>query len=107
MLPSRATFAFEARRARVLAWGRAGWTAGSPQRHDGAPSVPFADELDAMLGLRIGHHYEDYGFPTGNGYFVGVAYRELLGTRFVGLTIGYSIDMATKQRRIGHGESNW
>jgi hypothetical protein len=48
-----------------------------------------------MLALRIGHHYEDYGYPSGNGYFVGVAYRELLDSRWVGATIGYSIDLGT------------
>jgi len=45
--------------------------------------------------------------PTGNGGYLGVAYKELFGTRFVGLTLGYSIDMATKQRKSGEGESNW
>jgi len=80
---------------RVLARARASWIAGADGRHDGAPSLAFADELDAMLALRIGHHYEDFGFPSGNGYFVGVAYRELLGAHWVGATIGYSIDLGT------------
>ena len=83
-------------RIRVIGWARAAWIAGSPQRHDGAPSLPFADELDAMLGVRIGHHYEDYGFPSGNGPYVGIAYKEMVGTKFIGLTFGYSIDISTK-----------
>jgi hypothetical protein len=107
VLPLDVDLELETNRVRLIAWGRAGWTAGSPQRHDGAPSAPFADELEAMVGIRIGHHYRDYDFPTGNGGYVGVAYKELFGTRFVGLTLGYSIDMATKQHKIGHGESNW
>ena len=57
-----------------------------------------AQELDATLGVRIGHHYEDYGFPSGNGYFVGAGYRELAGTRYVGAVVGYSIDLATPRR---------
>jgi hypothetical protein len=61
-------------------------------RQDGAR---FADELDAMLALRLGRGYGDWGFPTGNGYFAGVAYRELYGARFVGAVIGYSVDMGT------------
>ena len=98
VLPLDVDLELDANRVRVIAWGRAGWTAGSPQRHDGAPSVPFADgALDAMVGVRIGHHYRDYGFPTGNGGYLGVAYKEMFGTKFVGLTLGYSIDMATKQ----------
>jgi hypothetical protein len=107
VLPLDVDLELDANRVRVIAWGRAGWTAGSPQRHDGAPSAPFADELEAMVGVRIGHHYNDYGFPTGNGGYLGVAYKELFGTRFVGLTLGYSIDMATKQHEAGHGERNW
>jgi hypothetical protein len=35
-------------------------------------------------------------FPTGNGYFVGVAYREAEGARFIGATIGYSVDLGTR-----------
>ncbi|HET9992542.1 MAG TPA: hypothetical protein VFQ65_28610 [Kofleriaceae bacterium] len=107
VLPLDVDLELDANRVRVIAWGRAGWAAGSPQRHDGAPSAPFADELEAMVGVRIGHHYTDYDFPTGNGGYVGVAYKELFGTRFVGLTLGYSIDMATKQHQAGHGERNW
>jgi hypothetical protein len=81
-------------RVRVLARARASYIAGAPDRHDGAPSIPFADELDAQLGLRIGHRYNEY-VPSGNGYFAGVAYREMMGARYAGIVIGYSIDLAT------------
>lgn len=87
-------------RFRVLARGRVAYIAGANARQSAAPSIPFADELDAMLGLRFGRHYEDYGFPTGNGYFVGASYRELAGVRFLGLTIGYSIDLAMPRRWV-------
>jgi len=60
--------------------------------------------VEGMLGLRIGHHYEDYGFPSGNGYFVAASYREEGGARMVGVTIGYSIDLATRQRSGGDAE---
>lgn len=86
-------------RLRVLARVRAAWIAGADGRQGGAPSATFADELDAMIGLRIGHHYEEEGYPdfsSGNGYFAGVAYRELAGTRFAGLVFGYSVDMGTR-----------
>ena len=99
-LPFDVDLELDASRVRLIGWARSAWIAGSPQRHDGAPSVPFADELDAMVGVRIGHHYTDYGFPTGNGAYIGVAYKELTGTKFVGLTFGYSMDMATKQRTV-------
>jgi len=82
-------------RLRLLARARTSYVAGADSRQSAAPSIPFADELDAMVGLRVGRHFEDHGFPSGNGYFVGVSYRELAGTRFAGLVIGYSIDIAT------------
>jgi hypothetical protein len=98
-LPLEATVELGGNRLRVLARARASYVAGAPGRHDGAPSIAFADELEGLLGLRIGHHYQDWGFPSGNGYFGGIAYRELAGSRYVGLAIGYSIDGATERRR--------
>ena len=99
-LPIELTAELGGGRLRVLGRARVSYVTGAPDRHDGAPSVPFGDELEAMLGLRIGHHYEAYGFPSGNGYFVAASYRELMGARYVGLTIGYSIDLGTPR---GHG----
>ncbi len=32
---------------------------------------------------------------TGNGAYLGVAYEKLAGIKFLGLTFGYSLDMAT------------
>lgn len=87
-------------RLRLLARVRTSYVAGADSRQSAAPSVPFADELDATLGLRIGRHYEDWGIPSGNGYFLGAAYRELAGTRFLGLVLGYSIDGATKRKTV-------
>lgn len=98
-LPVELTAELGGGRVRVLLRARAAYVAGADSRQTAAPSTTLADELEATLGLRIGHHYEDFGFPSGNGYFAGVAYRELAGTRFAGLVIGYSIDGATPPRR--------
>jgi len=87
---------------RLLGRARIGYIAGAASRQSGAPNVPFADELDAMIGLRIGHHYDAHGFPSGNGYFVGASYREQAGTRFAGLTIGYSLDVSLRRRFGSH-----
>jgi len=99
-LPVEAIAELGGGRARLLARARAAYIAGAAGRQNGAPSLPFADELDATVGLRLSRTYRDHGFPTGNGYFAGVAYRELAGTRFLGLAIGYSIDMATPRRWV-------
>jgi hypothetical protein len=95
--PIELTGEFDAGRARLLARGRITYLAGASGRARGAPTTSFADEAEALLALRIGHHYNSYGYPTGNGYFAGIAYRELLDARFLGLTIGYSLDVATRR----------
>ncbi len=76
---------------RVLARARASLLAGAARRDR---------EYEAMLAVRIGHRYHDNGFPSGSGAFLGVAARELEGARFVGATIGYSIDIATPRRVV-------
>ena len=101
LLPLEATLELGGGRVRLLVRGRASYIAGADGRQSAAPSAPFADELDATVALRIGRHYEDYGFPSGNGYFFGASYRELAGTKFAGLVIGYSIDMATPRGKRG------
>jgi hypothetical protein len=103
VLDDAATFPLEARLevgrgVRMLARARVTYLAGAPMREDGAR---VGDELEGMLGLRFGTAYDEYGFPTGNGYFVGASYKEQLGTRFVGLMIGYSIDMGTRRNPRG------
>jgi hypothetical protein len=98
-LPLELTGEFGGGRIRVVTRVRISYVAGAAERARGAPTLSFADEAEAMLGIRIGHHHDPGGFPTGNGYFAGVACRELLGARFAGLVIGYSIDLATEPRR--------
>jgi hypothetical protein len=98
-LPLEAIAEVGSGRVRLLARARAAYVAGADARQNGAPSIAFADELDGTVGLRIGRRHRNSGFPVGNGYFVGASYRELAGARFAGVTIGYSVDMATPRRR--------
>jgi hypothetical protein len=104
--PVETIFEFGGGSVRLLGRARVTWVDAAPGRDAGAPSARFSgalqpDELDAMLGLRLGRHAEDFA-PVGDGYFAAVAYREQLGARFVGLVIGYSIDMASPRRRPWH-----
>ena len=46
--------------------------------------------------MRIGRRYREWGFPSGNGYFAGVQYREAEGARMVGGVIGYSVDVGSR-----------
>ena len=101
-----ATFPVEARfevgrGIRVLGRARAVFLAAADNRQDGAR---FGDELEAMLAVRIGRAYTDWGFPTGNGYFIGATYREALGAQFAGAVIGYSIDMGSPRTRRRYDE---
>lgn len=82
---------------RLLARGRALWLAGANSRQDGSRTLGWADELDATVGIRIGKRYTNFGFESGNGYFIGASYREQMGAQFVGLVIGYSLDGGTKR----------
>jgi hypothetical protein len=79
---------------RVLARARVAWLAGT--HDDAAPSL--GEELEGMLGVRLGSAYNADGFPVGEGYFVAAAYKEFLGARYIGLTIGYAIDAGTKRK---------
>jgi hypothetical protein len=83
-------------RLRVLSRARVTWVVGADGRENGAPSLPAGDELEASVALRIGHRWTDYDFPAGNGYYVGVAYREAEDTKMIGLVIGHSIDAASR-----------
>jgi hypothetical protein len=83
-------------RLRVIARGRIAWIAAAPERRDGSRTITFADELEASLAFRLGHRYTDWGYPTGNGWFVGASYRESEGARMIGGMIGHSIDAGTK-----------
>jgi hypothetical protein len=94
-LPLEARFEI-GRGIRVLGRARATYLFATNGAREGG--ARFADELEAMLAVRLGTAYNDYGFPTGNGYFVGAMYREALGAQFFGAVIGYSIDMATRRR---------
>lgn len=83
-------------RLRVLARARAVWLRAADGRDDGAPTFGWTDEVDATFGVRLGRSYREYGFPSGNGYFAGVSYRESEGARFVGGVIGYSVDVGSR-----------
>jgi hypothetical protein len=82
-LPLQATVALGSGSVRVLGRARVAWLAGT---HDDPR------ELEGMLGVRVGHHYHDWDFPSGNGYFIGAAYKEMRGERYLGLAIGYELD---------------
>ncbi len=84
---------------RILGRARATYLFNASDRKDGGTITPFADELEASLGVRLGRAYNEWGFPTGDGYFVAANYREALGARYLGITLGFSVDMGTYRTR--------
>jgi hypothetical protein len=100
VLDDALTFPLEARLEvgrgiRMLARARVTYVNAAPMRDNGAR---VGDELEGMFGVRLGNAYDEWGFATGNGYFVGATYKEQLGTRFYGVIVGYSIDAGSRRK---------
>ncbi len=91
---------------RLLARARASYLAASDARQDGSPTMTWADEFDAMFAIRVGRRYDKFRLASGNGYFLGAAYREMEGAKFVGIVFGHSVDMASQvgRRRYAYEE---
>ena len=80
-------------RLRLLTWVGDRYLFGEAARDGGADSrAPFGDELTAGAGLRWSKRGAIHGNPYGGGYFLGAVYREQLGARYLGVTIGYHLD---------------
>jgi hypothetical protein len=77
---------------RVLARARAVWLAAARGRENGVRSASWIDEGEASFAVRLGNRWTDWGHPTGNGYYLGVAYREAEGAKMVGAIFGVSLD---------------
>lgn len=71
---------------RIAATARASWVTAA-ERDDGAPDASFADELRVTAGVQLGAF--DYRIADhGQGFYLGLDVRELVGIRSVGITIG-------------------
>lgn len=67
----------------LLSRTRVSWLLNRTSRDNGSPTVPFADELDALLALQRSGEWNYL-----EGSYVGIAYRELEGARFIGVVFG-------------------
>ncbi|MCA9679029.1 MAG: hypothetical protein H6709_24570 [Kofleriaceae bacterium] len=84
-----------ASRVGVALWLQPSWVVAGADRYDGATTVDVFDEVRAGLSLRVGRRYHRWGFGSGNGYHVGVTWTEQVDTRFVGLLLGYDLDVTS------------
>ena len=74
-------------------WARAAWLA-ADERHGGSDLLSSWDELSAgaAVGLTKSSAFRYRNAYSSTGYYVGFRYGELLGTRTLGVTIGYRAD---------------
>ncbi len=95
-LPLEARFEFDASRyARVGFRASAQWNALTPARERSRLAHPAFDELAFGAFARFGktRKYESDGF-LGSGYFIGVERREVMGTAWLGVSLGVETDAA-------------
>jgi hypothetical protein len=83
-------------RLAVALWVQPAWLPLSDTRADGAPDVDFVDELRTGITFRAGRRYHQYGMRAGNGYHLGALFAEDSGARYIGVTVGYDLDVATE-----------
>ncbi len=95
-VPAEAYLAVRAGRFGVSAWVRPTWIAVGASRRDGATSLGAVDELYAGIRVRLGRSYHRWGFRSGNGYHLGLTWSELAGTRLLGVTVGYDLDVTSE-----------
>lgn len=71
---------------------RPSWLFGADERKRGARTLSSLDELEAGISVRFGAQHRYWSQTNaGRGPVLGVVYRELLGARAVGLTLGLDL----------------
>jgi hypothetical protein len=72
----------------VSAWAQPAWIAAG--RDQDGP------DLRAGMTLRFGKQYHRWGFRSGNGYHLGAVYADQAGVGYVGVMIGYDLDVTSE-----------
>lgn len=77
---------------RPTAFARASWIANASERRHGSPTVYAFDELEAGLSIRLGRQRRYWTtVNAGNGFALGVVYRELMGARAIGAVLSFDL----------------
>jgi hypothetical protein len=82
-------------RSAVSLWVQPAWLPFSDTRANGAPDVGVVDELRAGLTFRAGGARRRYGTVSGSGPHLGVLFTEDSGARYIGVTVGWDLDVVT------------
>jgi hypothetical protein len=92
--PAELSVALDVGSVRPTLWVRPSWVAGAAARRHGA-SASFVDELEAGLLVRLSPQYAYWSTTSaGGGLAIGVKYWEFMGTRAVGLSLGFDFEGA-------------
>lgn len=94
-LPAELSVALSLGPVRLSAWAGLAWTPLEDARMKSSSWLTIADEVDAGLSLRIGRQRPYWNtVSAGAGPSIGVAYREFMGTRSLGVTLGFDLSGA-------------
>ncbi len=93
--PAELSLALALGPVRLSAWAGVAWTPFEDARQKGSSWLTVVDEVDAGLTMRIGRQRPYWGsVSAGAGPSIGVAYREFMGTRSIGVTLGFDLSGA-------------
>jgi hypothetical protein len=77
---------------RFRLWAQTAWVFGNEARKAGAPLLSFVDELEAGLSVRVGRQHRYWGSHSGGaGPSLTVQYREFMGARSIGFSLGFDL----------------
>jgi hypothetical protein len=80
---------------RLIGCLRVAWDAGG--RPGGAPALPFADEAEVLLGLRLGDRKEYGDLTAASGYVIALRYGELMGSHVVGVAVAFAMSAGSRR----------
>ncbi len=79
---------------RVVVGAEVAWTPFTTARREGAPRGPFADEIGFVLAMGPSRAEHRGQYAMWKGYYLGVDYRETMGTPILGMIAGFNFGSA-------------
>jgi len=79
---------------RVMTGAEVAWTPFTSARREGAPRASFADEIRWVFLLGTSANEQHGSYSAWRGYFMGLDYREIMGTPILGLVLGTNLGSA-------------
>jgi hypothetical protein len=87
--PAELSAEIQAGPVRVSLWSKLVWISGADARTEGSSTLSFTDEMSVGASIRLGRPTRYWKTTTtSHGYFLGAHYKELMGTKLIGLIAG-------------------